>query len=178
MVIANSEYCKRGHPRNSTNRYVAPKNGRVGCYPCRIMVTRSYIDKGMFNGNRELAIQRDGEKCVKCGITRPQHQEKYGRDITVDHIDNNGRSKPVEQKNNSLDNLQTLCMPCHARKDNQQGKLTDIQVINIRHIGDAVSYREISKLYGVSAPYISCIIRGIWRKDLINQKGLSYDTDR
>jgi hypothetical protein len=42
---------------------------------------------------------------------------KYNRDITVDHIDGNGRRKPKHLKNNSLDNLQTLCLSCHGKKD-------------------------------------------------------------
>lgn len=68
-----------------------------------------------FGGNREIAIKRDGEKCLHCGMTRQEHKEKYRRDITVDHIDGQGRYSKI--KNNSLDNLQTLCVQCHARKD-------------------------------------------------------------
>ena len=70
-----------------------------------------YKDRVLFGGNREKAIQRDGEKCVKCGMTREQHRKTFGRDITVDHIDGNGRYTPPEGRNNSLDNLMTLCMP-------------------------------------------------------------------
>ena len=70
-----------------------------------------------FGGNRETAIQRDGEKCVVCGMTRDEHKEKYGRDISVDHIDGFGRNKPSAEKNNNLDNLQTLCLSCHGKKD-------------------------------------------------------------
>ena len=75
-----------------------------------------YRDKTKFGGNREIAIQRDGEKCVQCGMTRQEHFAKYGKDITVDHIDKMGLRAPRELKNNSLDNLQTLCPNCHARK--------------------------------------------------------------
>lgn len=76
-----------------------------------------YIHKDRFGGNREIAIQRDGEKCVKCGLTREQHRTKYGRDITVDHIDRKGRNTPPQERNHSLDNLQTLCLHCHGYKD-------------------------------------------------------------
>jgi len=118
--------------------------------------------KYMFGGNREKAIQRDGEKCVKCGMTRAEHRERFGRDITVDHIDNNGSQVPSAMKNNSMDNLQTLCSPCHGKKDSRyarQGfKLTDNQVINIRHIGWTIEYQETAKLYGVSPSYISLIM--------------------
>jgi len=70
-------------------------------------------------GQRELVIKRDGERCVMCGMTRAEHRSRHNRDITVDHIDGNGIGKPVSQKNNDLSNLQTLCLPCHLRKDNK-----------------------------------------------------------
>ncbi len=78
-------------------------------------MTNDERNKYNFGGNREKAIQREGEKCVKCGMTRSKHKSKYGVDITVDHIDGNGRYS--KKKNHSLDNLQTLCMPCHGAKD-------------------------------------------------------------
>lgn len=80
-------------------------------------------DKYFFGGNREIVIQRDGEKCVECGMTRAEHQAKYGKDITVDHIDRRGKNVPLAQKNNSLDNLQTLCLPCHGRKSYMENGL-------------------------------------------------------
>lgn len=73
-----------------------------------------------FGGNREIAIQRDGEKCLHCGMTRAEHKEKYGYDITVDHIDGRGTRTPPEERNNALDNLQTLCSSCHGRKDRKR----------------------------------------------------------
>ena len=84
----------------------------------------SHSDKHYFGGNREKAIQRDKEKCVKCGLTRKQHKRKYGRDITVDHIDGKGCRVPKAEKNNSLSNLQTLCSRCHTRKDSKNNKKT------------------------------------------------------
>ncbi|NCB27318.1 MAG: HNH endonuclease [Bacteroidia bacterium] len=72
-------------------------------------------DIGYFGGNRELAIARDGGKCVMCGMTRDEHKRKFKRDITVDHKDGKGINSKV--KNHALDNLQTLCCPCHGKKD-------------------------------------------------------------
>ena len=76
---------------------------------------KKYRDKDLFGGNREKAIQRDKEKCVKCEMTRQEHKIKFFKDITVDHIDGKGRNS--NSKNHSLDNLQTLCCVCHGRKD-------------------------------------------------------------
>lgn len=91
-------------------------------------------DRRDFGGNREIAIQRDGEKCVTCGMTRDEHRAKYGgKDITVDHIDGSGMSKPKHLKNNALSNLQTLCLGCHGRKDSRLVvKLTPEDVRDIR----------------------------------------------
>lgn len=75
------------------------------------------MHKYEFSGRREDVIIRDKGRCVKCGMTREEHYEKFGRDITVDHIDGTGCNTPASRKNNSMDNLQTLCLPCHGRKD-------------------------------------------------------------
>jgi len=122
-----TSHCRNGHPRTPDNIYVAPKTGIVGCKACRKLASKAARQNGppknyakydnvyRFGGNRELAIQRDSEKCVMCGMTRQEHREKYGRDITIDHIDNQGRNTP--KKNHELNNLQTLCLSCHGRKD-------------------------------------------------------------
>ncbi len=82
-----------------------------------VMKLRQEKDRDLkrFGGIRELVIQRDGEKCVTCGMTRQEHKDKWSRDITVDHKDGKGRTSIL--KNNELSNLQTLCLSCHSRKD-------------------------------------------------------------
>lgn len=72
-------------------------------------------DRIRFGGMREKAIKRDGEKCLNCAMTREQHHLKFGCDITVDHIDGNGRNS--KEQNNNLENLMTLCLSCHGKKD-------------------------------------------------------------
>lgn len=110
------------------------------------------IERYKFGGNREAAIQRDGERCVKCGMTRFTHRIKYGKDITVDHIDGLGVSVKAGLKNNNLDNLQTLCLSCHAKKDMRRRKrpmLSEVDVINIRHCKGAVNGMDLAKIYGI-----------------------------
>lgn len=74
-----------------------------------------FMHLARFGGLREQVIQRDGEKCVGCGMTRQEHRDRWDRDITVDHIDKQGRY--VKEQNNTLQNMQTMCLPCHSRKD-------------------------------------------------------------
>ena len=78
---------------------------------------REHISKEYFGGNREAVIQRDGERCVQCGMTREAHRAKYNMDINVDHINGKGYNVPKEERDNRMENLQTLCSPCHCRKD-------------------------------------------------------------
>lgn len=76
---------------------------------------RHESDRVLFGGNREKVLQRDGYMCVKCSMSYALHLKKYGRGLTVDHIDGMGCN--TKKKNNDLSNLQTLCLPCHGRKD-------------------------------------------------------------
>lgn len=132
------KHCKYGH---SEEAYINPR-GDAECRECRRVRRREHNktsnrykeyqleyqgtykkehptnnDSYFFGGNRETVIQRDNEKCISCDMSRHEHKIKYSRDITVDHIDGNGRNKTKLEKNNSLENLQTLCLPCHTRKD-------------------------------------------------------------
>lgn len=123
------------------------------------------IDRFYFGGNRESTIQRDGEKCVKCSITRYEHKEKYGRDITVNHIDGNGRNTAGHLKNNSLSNLETLCLSCHGKKDIQRrrgGLKLNIKIaedIRKLYAKGGITQREISEIYNVSRIMINHIIQ-------------------
>jgi hypothetical protein len=128
-------------------------------------MSKAWRDKYYFGGNREIAIQRDGEKCVHCGMTRQEHKAKYGCDITVDHIDGNGCLVPKEKKNNALDNLQTLCYSCHRRKDLRNegekhglSKLKEYQVRYIRTQKGTRTGLRLAKKLGVH----SNTIYGIW----------------
>lgn len=131
-------HCKYGHEYTEPNTYIAPKSGARWCLACKLSQSRLYSkthkdasrkaakkwkDKLFFGGNREAAISRDGSRCVECGMTRQEHRDKYGRDITVDHIDGLGRNSTI--KNNDLTNLQTLCLECHGSKDGvrQRGRV-------------------------------------------------------
>jgi len=63
-----------------------------------------YHDKNLFGGNRELALQRDGYKCVKCGGIKQ---------LGVHHKDGSGKT---DTPNHELDNLISLCNKCHIHE--------------------------------------------------------------
>jgi 5-methylcytosine-specific restriction endonuclease McrA len=71
--------------------------------------------KERFSGLRKQVLERDEYKCVMCGMTNEEHKQKWNREITLDHIDKVGRY--AEYPNNTLNNLQTLCLRCHSHKD-------------------------------------------------------------
>lgn len=61
-------------------------------------------------GNREAVLERDGFACVRCGMTDAEHKATWNRPITIDH-------KSKDRSDNSMGNLQTLCLTCHGNKD-------------------------------------------------------------
>ena len=73
----------------------------------------NYRERTKFGGNGAKALERDNNKCVKCGSVEM---------LAVHHIDGNGSNLKDELQNNSLDNLVTLCFSCHAREHREQEK--------------------------------------------------------
>jgi 5-methylcytosine-specific restriction endonuclease McrA len=62
-------------------------------------------DNYIFGGNRIKALERDNYTCQRCGTND---------DLHVHHIDGLGTTTPLDQRNNALENLQTLCRSCHT----------------------------------------------------------------
>lgn len=116
-------------------------------------------DKQFFGGNRTRALKRDDYRCVSCGMTNARHIIRFGKMITVDHIDGMGSNSPRKLRNNNLNNLQTLCFPCHGRKDNQTRRLTENDVIEIRSLIEFGFDRKlISNLYKIDITTLHGII--------------------
>lgn len=151
-------YCKKLLPLKKLKPSKSCKYGRLRmCFMC-------YYDLYMFGGNRKEVFERDKYKCVKCGMTKKQHYKKYDVNLSVDHIDGFGRYVHPKLKNNSMDNLQTLCLSCHGRKDNSLTKLTEKQVLEIRNSHAPYSRFvksssfELAKKYNVSSRHIRRIV--------------------
>jgi 5-methylcytosine-specific restriction endonuclease McrA len=110
-------YLKR---TNNICHYVGcdkPIHGNYLCHSHYLRGWRKLIgySKERFGGLRKDVLERDDYKCIMCGMTNADHIKKWGREITIDHIDHNGRY--ADQPNNLMDNLQTLCLRCHGHKD-------------------------------------------------------------
>ena len=102
----------------SNNRRFKDGKQRIckSCYKQRGYKSISSMHKARFGGLRDLVLKRDNFKCVGCNMTDIEHIEKWGRHLTLDHIDGKGRHY-IEKglnPNNTLNNLQTLCLRCHG----------------------------------------------------------------
>jgi DNA-directed RNA polymerase specialized sigma24 family protein len=86
-------------------------------------------------------------------MTDAQHKDQWGRPITIDHIDRN-RARSV------MDNLQTLCLVCHSRKDIVQElhtpRVPAYQEKIIQWRADGATYQAIADELGFS-------IGAIWK---------------
>lgn len=83
-------------------------------------------DTARFDGVRQQILERDGYACVNCGMTQEEHIAKWRRGLTINHI--NGIGRFAKNPDNRPENLETLCLSCHGKKDglrttgNQHGK--------------------------------------------------------
>lgn len=97
-------------------------------------------------GKRKEVLERDGYCCVRCGMTDAEHKAKWDRPITIDH-------KSKDRSDNSLDNLQTLCLTCHGNKDLiprlRHTKTLDHKATILAMRATGATFREISAATGV-----------------------------
>ena len=95
-------------------------NGRLKiCKTCHSLKYKASelksFHKRFFGGNREAVLKRDRYRCVNCRMDDKEHRKKFGRSISIDHINGLGCNSKI--KDNRMCNLQTLCLPCHGKKD-------------------------------------------------------------
>jgi len=74
---------------------------------------RKQWDISKFGGNRQEVYERDNFQCQECGMTQEQHILLFNRKLDIHHRDWKGRNE--KSPDNSLDNLITLCLRCHAK---------------------------------------------------------------
>lgn len=73
------------------------------------------MHKKRFGGLREKVMELYDGKCYMCSMTRKEHKKKWGRDLTLHHIDGQGRYS--KEPNNEIDNLMPLCLHHHGKID-------------------------------------------------------------
>ena len=98
MTITNKERCRIWSNKNRELKRALDK---------------SYRERKYYDGKREQVLERDNWMCCICGMSQEQHLILFNRGLTVHHKDRKGYYS--EEKNNNLDNLQTLCLRCHAK---------------------------------------------------------------
>lgn len=61
--------CKDSYPRSEYQQLRNRKGGiSAYCMKCSKIKANEARSEARFGGNREMVIQRDGEKCLECGI--------------------------------------------------------------------------------------------------------------
>lgn len=92
---------------NPEKRYLIQKRwnekNKVRCFD----VQRRKLDRKMFGGNRQKALERDNFTCRRCGITNEMHKLQFMTYILVHHKNGDG-------KDHRLSNLITCCKSCHV----------------------------------------------------------------
>ena len=91
------EYSRKAYYRN--RKLLKGENGQAIHLPSK--------DKVYFGGKKIIVLERDNLTCQKC------FGSSGDKKLTIHHKDHNGSNVSKENKNNSLENLVTLCNTCH-----------------------------------------------------------------
>jgi len=102
----------------------------------------------------EKVKTRDNFQCIKC------KKKETDNNLIVHHID---ESRKTGKLNNNLNNLITLCRPCHAREHNQISNRQD--VFELINAGYSISW--VAKKLSISRQWVYHLIDK--HKDLIDK---------
>lgn len=88
-------------------RQAAKRVHKVGslCFDCLNIAEGDYPRQ--FSENKKKARERDDYECQRCGMPQEDHKDEFNQKLHVHHVDG-------DKRNNSLDNLKTLCARCHG----------------------------------------------------------------
>lgn len=134
---------------------------------------RESQDNFLFNGNRELALERDNWTCQECGMSQEKCIVMFNRQLSIHHKDENGLPVPKEEKNNSLDNLITMCTRCHNllhRKINKERIFGDL----LEQDDSQWEYPKIREVLNDKKKRLGTITEA--KKELGKELGKTYDS--
>ena len=101
------------------------------------------------------------------GVHWNKAQQLWSAELEIDGVRHIRTSVTLEQAiiyRREYEDAYLLKRPGAKVTPRRQPKLTDQQIINIRHIGSTIYQHEIAELYGVSRPFVSMVLNNKWRK--------------
>ena len=84
------------------------------------MLARGVLTMPSDRAVKSVVRERDGHKCVKCGMTSDEHKRQFGRDLEVHRRDFSGRNSTGPYQ---ADRCETLCGPCHKATHSFKSKI-------------------------------------------------------
>jgi DNA-binding CsgD family transcriptional regulator len=107
---------KLSYQRNKASRQVAFKKYAEDYYSRPEVIEKQdrEYDEKYFGGNRKLALERDGYKCISCGMTTEVKYKSGKPKVRVWHLD--------DTEDNRLENLGTYDQSCFIKKYGHNGK--------------------------------------------------------
>lgn len=78
---------------------------------------------------RAKVRERDGNKCVQCGMTNDEHLKIANQSLHVNHIKPFRQFGGDNQNANRMSNLETLCRSCHTKTEWQYRRENPMQFI-------------------------------------------------
>lgn len=124
-----------------------------------------------FGGNRIKVLERDNYTCQECGKNKED-----GKTIVVHHKDGTGWKNKKKDKNNSMDNLISLCVQCHMaihRPSDKLSKLTKYPEL-LEQDDSEWKYPKIRELVFTKRNRLRTLQEA--KKELAKEIGLSFDT--
>jgi len=89
---------------------------------------------------RNAVLSRDDEQCRFCSMNQEEHNQEYGRGLTVHHI----RPRNAGGDDNP-ENLLTVCRSCHRTLESAYGDLVKELVREIQ--SEDTQEQDFDKLY-------------------------------